>query len=116
MDVTSSNTYTLTVTNENGCKASDDITVLFDNATAISKQQKQEISVFPNPNNGDFTIGLNEASDKEKHIQLVDTKGYVVKQQTTTATNIKMENVKPGLYLLIIQEGSHIHRLKVVVQ
>jgi len=67
-----------------------------DNAKLLPK-----LSLYPNPNNGNFTIELN---GKQTNIYIVDVTGKTVKQFETNSTSYKVsvENLQSGLYYVKI--------------
>jgi hypothetical protein len=81
--VTISGTYSVTVTNSYGCKASDEIVVTIINDSEISAINKNNedsslLKVYPNPNNGIFNISFNNPKTDSFTIHVVDLTGKVV--------------------------------------
>lgn len=58
------------------------------------------LKVYPNPNQGTFTVATNISG--EKTIQIVSVDGKLVQQTTTNQKKIKIDlaNIKPGFYLI----------------
>lgn len=70
----------------------------------------EELSLYPNPNNGYFNLELNSASKLDVSLEIVDVTGKVVHQSKgTIMDSFKREfdlKLDPGLYFLKIQKGS----------
>lgn len=72
------------------------------------------ISVYPNPNNGEFTISMSELSDEKVRVEIIDIIGKVIYSQEVNVTNgainheARIENEQPaGTYLVrIISENN----------
>lgn len=68
--------------------------------------KKDDVKLFPNPNNGHFTISQNEAIDK---VIITDGLGKIVKQldvENSFTHEIHMEGVASGLYFVKTGTGS----------
>ncbi|MDX1650995.1 MAG: T9SS type A sorting domain-containing protein [Brumimicrobium sp.] len=77
---------------------------------------EQEIKVFPNPNNGSFTLEMNFSGSKE--IILQDLTGKIIAQQVTdnTISNFSHNKLSAGVYLLRISTFSGIITKKIIVE
>jgi hypothetical protein len=88
----------------NSCLGIDDITVGNDH-----------ISVFANPNQGDFTIN----GDADFDLILVTVLGQVVRELKLNTENnreIKIKNLPPGIYFLQDKTGEQKLKHKIVVE
>jgi hypothetical protein len=69
--------------------------------------------VYPNPSNGVFTVSV--PAGKTFELTITDLTGKVVKRQTTEAelTQVQLQNIAKGVYLLqIVSEGkTAMHKL-----
>lgn len=69
----------------------------------INEVDKYRVSIYPNPNNGAFTISMEDGL--MEHIQVSDISGRVVYSQAVSNTSIiDVElNQVPGIYLITVQ-------------
>jgi len=78
--------------------------IVYDNAFIASTEElskEEQIEIFPNPNNGLFTVSLKKSGNYK--IDILDSKGRIVAQKNFD-TNIQLDLTKEvkGLYLLQI--------------
>jgi hypothetical protein len=78
----------------------------------VSNRNQLKISIFPNPNNGNFNIDLSLIKDKIKELKVINILGQSVWEQinpNNTVANIDLKTKTPGMYWLIIQteDGSY---------
>lgn len=113
--------YTLTVTDANGCTATQVVTVA-DGAVAISETISEAVfNVFPNPNNGKFTIMANNLPNEECLIEVRNVIGQLIYSETlsentvTFNKEISLSNKERGVYFigLISESGSRTEKLVV---
>lgn len=113
-------TYTLQVTDSNGCTdTSLPIVVSGIHSSAINNSL---ISVYPNPNNGTFSVAMNSTKPDKYSIKLIDVMGSICLQDEwiltsgTSIKNLNLEKAAKGIYLLMINNGNESATLKVLVQ
>ena len=71
------------------------------------------INVYPNPNDGSFTIEMDLKSDEEATVTVVDSKGSevyskVVKGAQEHKLDIKVKNAESGMYVVTVKQGNEI--------
>ncbi len=101
--------YFVKVDSANGCSNRSDslLVTLFSNS---------QIRIFPNPNNGYFTIDFIDLSG-EKQIGIYDMQGKLLNEYTTTENSVDITSVfSNGMYLLKLQSESKMYVVKVIVQ
>ncbi|MBA3900009.1 MAG: T9SS type A sorting domain-containing protein, partial [Bacteroidetes bacterium] len=108
--------YTVEVTENNCFGASYPHTVT---TVGILKQVERKISVYPNPNNGNFSI--NMGNEKALNISLFDITGRNVtgmakisKADAFNIKNVNLQNLSPGVYWLKI-EGNKTNKTEKIV-
>jgi hypothetical protein len=118
-------TFTLTYTvtdSASGCVdfANDVVTV--NACTGVNEQTLANgISVYPNPNNGSFTVAVN-ANAENMLIEVTDLQGRIVfssKENNVTpgfSKQINIDNVAAGMYLMKVSSGSDQQIQKITVQ
>ena len=74
----------------------------------------KQISVYPNPNNGNFVIETNSAT--KQTLQLFDVNGKLVLTQTIIGkTNIDASNLAEGVYNLNITTNDGVINKRLVI-
>lgn len=104
-----------TYTDANGCAANDTVSITVNACVGIGEQVASHISIYPNPNNGIFTV---EASENCSVI-IYNVLGEVVYSHNTTEdkTEIDLTGFTNGLYqLMIVKDGRVIHSASVSKQ
>ncbi len=112
--------YTLTVTDENGCEvmtAAQEVMVGLDEYL-----NNVALSVFPNPNNGVFTLNIEGLNGETVNFDVVDAIGKTVLSEQFNAVNasfqhqMDMSNLADGMYYLNIQLNGAVKSIKMVKQ
>jgi hypothetical protein len=93
--------YTVTATDLNGCKGTATISVKVDACTGISETEGVAglITVYPNPNNGNFTIQVKT----EMQLSLVNELGQLIRELSFTEENQfsqNLEGLSGGIYFV----------------
>lgn len=78
------------------------------------------LSVYPNPNNGTFNIGFSPKSGEEISIQVYDIRGRAIYENTYNSVGrfdevIQLNHAESGVYLLSISDGPQKVTKKIVV-
>jgi hypothetical protein len=111
-------------------KLSNLVKVCLTNGTEITSRvattsvETAALNVYPNPNNGNFTISAKTSVTAKSNatIQIIDMLGKVVAQVNaqnnngTINTNINNSNLKNGVYTVRIMVGNDIKTVKMVVK
>jgi putative heme degradation protein len=79
-----------------------------------------DLRVFPNPNNGSFTVGFNPKSGQNISVQVYDIRGRLMYTNTYNSVNrfeevINLNNAQSGVYLLQISDGPQKVTKKIIV-
>lgn len=117
-----STSYALTVTDENGCEGEASIMVTVDACAGINDQDAPVgISIFPNPNKGEFTLEITSAVMGKASISIANAAGEVVFtnsmiiNQTSQRENISL-NIGSGVYFLKVETANGTAIQKLVVK
>lgn len=84
-------------------------------------ERNSSLSIFPNPNQGNFNLHLNNLTAPKAEVTVSDLVGKVVLKQEFQTNNhqlseeINLPNVK-GIYLLQIKSGTQVITRKIVVE
>jgi len=82
-----------------------------DTASGIEELEKLEASIYPNPNNGNFSISINE---KEFNVTVYDVTGKMI-YQNKNEKQINLTDKPKGIYLLKIQSDNKIYSQKIII-
>jgi hypothetical protein len=113
-----SGNYTVKVTSELGCDVMSDVfTIGTSNGT--SKVEEVNVTVYPNPSNGIFTIDLGSIADAVT-IDVIDARGVKVRSfnyDNLEESTIQMElnELSSAMYHLVITKDEVVTRQKIVI-
>lgn len=96
-------TVNVTVTDAHGCSAAKDILIHFNNSAVADS-----FTIFPNPNNGNFTIQPVKGSAVIGQIRLIDRNGRIVWKNEESCTvfgskQLNIEGMSEGTYFLVTE-------------
>lgn len=110
--------YFVDVTGPGGCAGtSAAITVSLLGASDVIAANN-DLSVYPNPNNGSFVFNLATANNEPVQVTITNVVGQKVKELTTvtnTDTQVRLDQ-PPGIYMLSAIAGNKNYVAKVVIQ
>ncbi len=92
------------------------------NSIGIPDVSDFQISVYPNPSNGQFSVKVEVSQPSDVQFEIVDMNGktiYTDNYPCTTGTNLKeisLQNIAPGTYMLKAKSGRDVVIEKVVVR
>jgi hypothetical protein len=119
---TTSANYYLVATNAFGCTNSSD-TVFVTVVNGIADNiPVQNINVFPNPNNGTFTLTFDMISQANVLLQISDLLGKTVYEERlgnyngTYNRQLNLSELNKGVYLLSIQVGDERINKRIILQ
>ena len=79
MDENNNRNISVVVTNEHNCSADDEIVIHFIDCSGIDENTSLSgVRIFPNPNNGKFTIQMNVSEEQDMTIELMSITGKIV--------------------------------------
>ena len=112
---------TLTVTDDNGCSGTSSGIIESWPLSVDDPTAAEAYSIFPNPNNGTFTI-RHKGNDEEVSIEVFDLQGKRVYQQLDmTMTNgmdhqMNLSTLPKGSYMMTLTTESGVRQMKVMIQ
>ncbi len=83
-------------------------------STNISENQNNQISIYPNPSNGTFTITNYEL--KITNIEIIDITGKIIHKSEFSIFNFQFSIQKKGIYFIKIQTENQIFTEKLIIQ
>lgn len=117
--ISANTTYTVVVTDSNGCTASDAITITF--FTGILDKSEGGISISPNPSSGLFLLNYESTGTGKVNVSVLDVLGRIITetehliQAGTNTMVIDLTNRPKEVYFLKLENDSSrlIKKLKV---
>ena len=112
LDITADGWYSVIATDANGCDATDSVYVT--NSIGINSNSFSNFNIYPNPNNGVFTI---EANDNIS-IEIINIEGQVIYNDkfTSTKNTIDISRFTKGVYFIRVNSNNETRVEKIVVQ
>jgi len=87
-------------------------------ANLSNEIDQTKINIYPNPNNGTFTIDASKLSG-EKSILITDLTGKIIhssiENSDLISVSISNKNTSPGIYIVVVQQGDKVYREKIVI-
>jgi len=116
---TATATYTANGTSSvTGCSAMITVVVTVDPCTGLNNIQglNNSLSVYPNPNSGEFIIELNNGLNKT--VEISDVTGRIILSNTSTKDkiNVNINSLSNGIYYVKIQSEKTMNIIKVIKQ
>ncbi|MBN1144584.1 MAG: T9SS type A sorting domain-containing protein [Bacteroidales bacterium] len=113
--------YSVTVTGQNDCQTTKAVSVNMLSAMQELSGRPEDVTIFPNPNNGLFRIRIETEKPGDLDVRIVDGLGKVVYVQQIHSEELEREqmdiqHLPRGLYHIIIRHGTELHQGKVVIQ
>jgi len=98
-----------------------EIEICYTQALSTLDFEIENLSIFPNPNNGEFTIGFDSNSGEEVTIKVYDLRGRAIFTERFTSHSrfeevITLRDAQPGMYLLNIIDGAQKTIKKIIVE
>ncbi len=119
--VDSTGWHTVTVTDSQGCKSFDSVYVAI-LTSIISLSESMQVKIYPNPNNGSFTISGELPNSQELQIKVIDPVGHTIYSSDSETVsgrfNMTIDLVNPaaGMYYLNLSVGDSSYSAKVIIQ
>lgn len=109
--------YQITVTDAAGCQTVETIAVTVDACTGLQEGiADKNFTIFPNPNNGQFSISFNESLTTKSVVKIINTTGEILYTTNVNHNGTETFNVSElnsGIYFIKIEStsGSTIQKL-----
>lgn len=121
MDVDSDEDFTVVLVTENIDEGAEMETIIR-TERPNSMEMNEPISVYPNPNNGTFTIAFNQKEALKTAIKVVDAQGKIVyKEKLGTFSGsykkeLDLRQHGTGVYIVNVEQGDEVSARKVIVE
>jgi hypothetical protein len=115
--------FRLQVTNGSACSSSDSVRISFKDCTGITDfANADKFDVFPNPNNGTFTVKIHSQNQEKVTIRLQNSLSILVFEDkdinvSWSFTRTFTFNTLPaGIYILTLQSEQGSNNIKMIVK
>lgn len=119
--VTASGAYVCTVTDTNGCTATDTINVEIW-PLGIGQVEATSVSVYPNPSTGIFNLNMTNVPVDQVEVTVMSINGQVISTSTFNSSNgnvnnaVDLSNAASGIYLMQLNINGNITTVRLNVQ
>lgn len=112
--------YSVTVTDNNGCTASDTVRVTYANCVGTGEEPSSDAwKIFPNPANDFVEINAQQADALER-IEVMDVTGKLVLHRAvnsnSTSTRLDLSEIEAGTYFVRLYGGDQEQTIRCVKQ
>jgi hypothetical protein len=113
--------FSVDVTNSNNCTGTGTIKITFKDCTGIGSLKDITFRMYPNPNNGQFTIELNSAGKEMLNIDIINISGATVYSMKDVEVSgfvsqkMNLGNLGDGTYLVRLSIGNESTLTKLVI-
>ncbi len=106
--------YTISGVSNEGCTSTAAIAIKVSACTGLDENAAEQISLWPNPNNGAFTLHLNDKAA----VTIVNQLGQLVYTANANAGDnaIAIDNFANGIYYVTVLNGQFTQTIKIVKQ
>ena len=115
-------TISVDVINSKNCVGAGTIHITFKDCTGIGELKDVSFRLYPNPNNGLFTIEMNASQQETIDITILNTSGITVYSLTNVevsgfvSRNMVLGNLPEGTYIFKISKGNESTLKKFVIK
>ncbi|MBT6745437.1 MAG: T9SS type A sorting domain-containing protein [Flavobacteriales bacterium] len=116
-------TYSVTVTDVNGCPASDDVNVTVDICGGVDELSNVfSVDIYPNPTKGEFVINVNSVTNTEANISIYSVEGKLVYSNTMqlnkgmTSTEVELTGIATGIYHIELNTDTESSIKKLIIK
>jgi hypothetical protein len=123
IDVTAGGLYTVTIGNAEGCLSTDSTTVIEQPCVGIAEGESAiAIDLYPNPNRGEFTLNINNASSDQMNYTFMSLDGKLVKSGLLALNGgnstevFQFNGLSSGLYIMSITTNDKVFIKRVIIE
>ncbi|HSN50863.1 MAG TPA: T9SS type A sorting domain-containing protein, partial [Bacteroidales bacterium] len=113
--------YSVTVTDQNTCSATDSIKISFKDCTGINEITNLGFIYYPNPSNGSVTLEFHSATSQNIRVKILSPTGGNIFNDSfsvmgSLVRKIDLNSLAQGTYLLELSNGKEKMVKKLVIQ
>lgn len=122
IEINNNGTYSLTITNSNGCQSSRNVTIEKNSSDTTSVEPSEfvlnNIALYPNPANHILNIDFQGEYTKNNKILIANTKGQIIfaSEQTSDIMTINVSDWTKGVYFIKITNNNNSVIRKFVIE
>jgi hypothetical protein len=104
----------------NGCSTGGNVFITFENPDGYNEQHINGLTIFPNPNDGSFTIKFSSL-EKNIDLNILNLHGKILYEKNNVSCNeeckidIQLNSLESGIYFLRITTPKGVSTAKIVV-
>lgn len=86
--------------------------------TGINRPESSVLTVYPNPNNGQFIIDLSSLSNQDARFEIINSMGQIVLKEILTRSGkhtVELPSANPGIYIIRVYSDSEIHENRIII-
>lgn len=108
-------------TDDGGTLTDFSIELCLEDQLSVSEYELGGFAIFPNPNNGEFTIKLNSNSGNDIKVDIFDIRGRRIFNNSFANTGeftetVSLNSVQAGMYLVTVNDGNNEVTKRIIVE
>ncbi|NBC82774.1 MAG: T9SS type A sorting domain-containing protein, partial [Bacteroidetes bacterium] len=120
LNVTQPGDYSVTVTSNNGCQASDAIYVDALTSVSYASENLDEVSIYPVPASGTLTIKLSIRESMQPKAEIYDLRGKLLLRKELGDGNeiekqLQLDELETGVYNLRIVDNQLLYQTNIII-
>lgn len=97
------------------------LNICYEPTLSVVENEISEFLIFPNPNQGEFTIKLNSSTDSKIKVDVYDIRGRLIynnsyQNNSNFKQTISLDNVQSGMYLVKVSDGEKSTTKKIIIE
>jgi hypothetical protein len=89
--------------------------------SSIASSDNINMSVYPNPNEGNFTIELDLKTEETANVKVIDSTGKEVYSRSVKGIDkhelkVKLKKPSAGVYVILVEQGNKKMKLKTIIK